>query len=73
MSPPLCQASCRLDSSVIIGALRNDSGSIQQRIQSTCSGSLGTTGERGDHPIIPGDRRLGGNVGAMVGQGVSMS
>jgi hypothetical protein len=38
-APPPCHSSCRLDTSVICGALRNDSGSIQQRIQRTSSGS----------------------------------
>ena len=34
---PLCQSSCRLDISVTLGALRNDSGSIQRRIQKESS------------------------------------
>ena len=40
---PLCQNSCRVDTSVILGALRSDSGSIRQRIQSTSGGSTVTT------------------------------
>ena len=36
---PLCQSICRLDPSVILGALRNDSGSIRQRIQRTGGGA----------------------------------
>ena len=36
---PLCHRSCRLDTSVILGALRNDSGSIQQRIQRAGGGA----------------------------------
>ena len=39
---PLCHRSCRLDTSVILGALRNNSGSIQQRIQRTGRGSTVT-------------------------------
>lgn len=35
---PKCHDSYRLNSSVIMGALRKDDGSIRQRIQSTCSG-----------------------------------
>ena len=40
---PLCHSSCRLDPSVILGALRNDSGSIQQRIQRAGGGATATT------------------------------
>ena len=36
---PLCQGSCRLDSSVILGILRNDSGSVPQRIQRAGGGA----------------------------------
>jgi len=42
VSAPLCHSSCRLDTSVTLGALRNDSGSIRQRIQRTCGGSPAT-------------------------------
>ena len=41
--PLLCHSSCRLDPSVILGALRNDSGSIQQRIQRAGGGATATT------------------------------
>ena len=39
---PLCHSSCRLNTSVTLGALRNDSGSIRQRIQRTSGGSAAT-------------------------------
>ena len=39
---PLCHRSCRFDISVVLGVLRNDSGSIRQRIQRTGGGSIAT-------------------------------
>ncbi len=39
---PLCHRSCRLDTSVTLGALRNDSGAIQQRIQRAGGGAAAT-------------------------------
>jgi hypothetical protein len=41
-APPLCHHGSRLGTSVTLGALRSDSGSIRQRIQRTGGGSTAT-------------------------------
>ena len=63
---PLCHHSCRLDSSVILGALRNDSGLIRQRIQRTDGDATATARECGSVPGVPGDWSVGGDIGTVA-------